>query len=168
MGKMGKGLVIALIVVMAIANSSFLTIKPVIAQYNTPSISIVYPTNGTIVNANMGTVGIQWQYPANSTFSWAGYNLNGGGNITVTGTDHLFDIENNGDYTFTLYANDTAGNWATPQTVTYHVHVIGDALPVNMTAVIADIALILAVIIFFALVLFVAYRRHRKTANSGK
>ena len=118
MVKIGKGLALALIVVMGIANSSFLTIKPVIAQYNTPSISIVYPTNGTIVNANMGTVGIQWQYPANSTFSWVGYNLNGGGNVTVTGKDNLYDIENNGDYTFTLYANDTAGNWATPQTVT--------------------------------------------------
>jgi hypothetical protein len=69
MGKMGKGLVIALIVIMAIANSSFLTIKPVIAQYNTPSISIVYPTNGTIVYANMGMVDIRWQYSANSTFS---------------------------------------------------------------------------------------------------
>jgi len=167
MSKMGKGLALALIVVMAIASSSFLTIKPVIAQYNTPSISIVYPTNGTVVNANMGTVGIQWQYPANSTFSWVGYNLNGGGNVTVTGTDYLFDIENNGDYTFTLYANDTAGNWATPQSVTYHVHVIGDALSVNTITVAADTALTLAVIILFALAIFVAYRRHRKTAKTN-
>ncbi len=166
MGKIGKGLVIALIVVMAIANSSFLTIKPVIAQNNTPSISIVYPTNGTIVNANMGMVDIRWQYSANSTFSWVGYNLNGGGNVTVTGKDHLYDIENEGDYTFTLYANDTAGNWAPLQTVTYHVHVIGDALPVNMTGVIAAIALTLAVIILLALALFVIYRSHRKPVKT--
>jgi hypothetical protein len=167
MGKMGKGLVLALIVAMAIANSSFLTIKPVIAQYKTPSISIVYPTNGTILNANMGTVDIQWQYPTNSSFSWVGYNLNGEGNVTVTGTDNLFDIENNGDYTFTLYANDTAGNWAPPQTVTYHVHVIGDALPANTIVVRADIALTLAAIILLALAVFVAYRRHRKTVKTN-
>ncbi len=167
MSKMGKGLVISLIVVMAISNSSFLTIKPAIAQNNTPSISIVYPTNGTTVNADMGTVGIRWQYSANSTFSWVGYNLNGDGNVTVTGKDYLFDIENDGDYTFTLYANDTAGNWAPPQTVTYLVHVIGDALPINMTAVIADIALTLAVIISLALALIVGYRRHRKPVKTN-
>jgi hypothetical protein len=113
----------------------------------------------------MGTVDIQWQYPVNSSFSWVGYNLNGGGNITVTETDHLFDIENTGDYSFTLYANDTAGNWATPQTVTYHVHVIGDALPPNTIVVRADIALTLAVIILLALAIFLPYRRYRKTAK---
>lgn len=164
---MGKGLVLAFIVVMAIANSSFLTIKPVIAQYNISSISIVYPTNGTMVNANMGMVYIQWQYPTNSTFSWVGYSLNGEGNVTVTGTDHLFDVENTGDYTFTLYANDTAGNWAPPQTVTYHVHVIGDALPPNTIVVRAEIALTLAVIILLVLAIFLPYRRYRKTAKTN-
>ena len=61
------------------------------------------------------------------------------------------------------YANDTAGNWATPQTVTFHVHVLGDAVPENPVAVIAVIALILAAIILLALAVLVAYRRHRKT-----
>jgi len=139
------------------------SIKPILFVLG----SIVYPTNGTVVDANMGGVSIYWQYPANSTFSWVGYSLNGGGNVTVTGKDHLYDIENDGDYTFTLYANDTAGNWTTPQTVTYHVHVIGDALREKPIAVVVIITLILTVIILFALAVLVAYRRHRKTTNQA-
>jgi hypothetical protein len=142
-------------------------IKPVIAQYNAPSVSIVYPTNDTVVDAFMGAVGISWQYPANSTFSWVGYSLNGtswtpGGNTTVTGKNEIGFIENNGDYTFTFFANDTAGNWATPQTVNFHVHVIGDALQENP---IFPIALILTVIILFAIAVLVAYRRQRKNQS---
>ena len=164
MGCLGKVLALVLILVMVISSSSFLMIKPVIAQNNAPSISIVYPTNGTVVNAFMGSVGIEWQYPANTTFSWVGYSLNGtnwthGGNTTVTGKNEIGFIENNGDYTFTIFANDTAGNWATPQTVNFHVHVIGDALQENP---IFPIALILTLIILFALAVLLAYRRHRK------
>jgi hypothetical protein len=149
------------VIVQPLSSSSQISTQ---SNFN-PTISIVYPTNGTVVDANMGAVSINWQYPANSTFSWVGYSLNGGGNVTVTGKDHLFDIENDGDYTFTLYANDTTGNWATPQTVTYHVHVIGDALQEKPIAVVVIIALILAVIILFALAVLVAYRRNRKTQN---
>jgi hypothetical protein len=128
-----------------------------------PSASIVYPTNGTVVDANMGAVNIYWQYPANSTFSWVGCSLNGAGhgygNTTVTGKNETSYIENDGEYTFTLYANDTAGYWAIPQTVTFHVNIVGDAVPINWVAVIAVVALISAVIILFALAVLVAYRR---------
>jgi len=129
---------------------------------STPTVSIIYPANGTVVEAPMGGVGIGWQYPANVTFSWVGCSLNGGGNTTVTGKNETYYIENNGDYTFTLYANDTAGNWTIPQTVTFHVQVLGDALPENTVAVIAFIALILAVLILFVLTILVAYRRASK------
>ena len=86
----------------------------------------------------------------------------------MTGKNETDYIENNGDYTFTLYANDTAGNWASPQTVAFHVRILGDAIPENPVAVIVGIAIILAVIISFALAVLVAYRRHRKISNLGK
>jgi hypothetical protein len=163
MGKINRAFAVILTLIIAISCLTLFTAKPAIAQYNSaPSVSIVYPTNGTVVDANMGEVSIHWQYPANTTFSWVGYSLNGGGNVTVTGNDYLADIENEGDYTFTLYANDTTGNWATPQTVNYHVNLIGDAIQENP---IVPIALILAVIILFALAVLLAYKRHLKTSN---
>jgi hypothetical protein len=163
MGKINRAFVVILSLIIAISCLTLFTAKPSIAQYNSaPSVSIVYPTNGTVVDANMGMVSIRWQYPMNTTFSWVGYSLNGAGNITVTGEDQLGDIENNGDYTVTLYANDTTGNWSTPQTVNYHVNVIGDAIQENP---IVPIAVVLVVIILFALAVLVAYRRHQKTHN---
>jgi hypothetical protein len=132
-----------------------------------PSISIVNPTNGTVVNAIMGSFGASWQYPANSTFSWVGYSLNGsswtpGGNHTVTGQNEtqLF-IGQDGNYTFSLFSNDTAGNWADPQTVNFHIHVVGDALPIDWAAVTALITSIIAIVIVFALALLLLHRRHR-------
>jgi uncharacterized membrane protein YhdT len=72
-------------------------------------------------------------YQTNDTISWAGYSINGGGNVTCTGnvTDNSAYIAggNQFDYghpTLTLYANDTAGNWAIPQTVTYTVYFYPD------------------------------------------
>jgi hypothetical protein len=139
-------------------------IKPAMTAQNSPApaITIVHPTNGSVVDAPMGGFSVSWQYSANSTFSWIGCSLNGGGNTTVTGKNEMFYIENNGDYAFTLYANDTAGNWATPQTVTFQVHILGDALPINWGAVVAIVGLILTVIVLFALAVIVAYRRHGK------
>lgn len=164
---MKKANAIALTVVLAVASFAFVYFsEPSIcyssSNFPAPNISIIDPTNGTVVKAPMGGVGIGWQYPANVTFSWVGCSLNGGENATVTGKNETYYIENTGDYTFTLYANDTAGNWATPQTVTFHVQVLGDALPENPVADTFIIALILAVIILFALAVLVAYRRHRK------
>jgi hypothetical protein len=129
-----------------------------------PSLFIAYPTNGSAVDAILGVASLSWQYPANSTFSWVGYSLNAGENTTVTGKNEtLAYFPNDGDYIFSLYANDTAGNWAIPQTVSFHVHVYADnAAHENIIADIAVIALILAVIILLALAVFVAYRRHRK------
>jgi len=142
------------------------TINPAFAPSSSkPSVSITYPTNNSVVNAAMGAVIIQWQYATNSTFSWVGYSLNDNANVTVTGTDHVFFIENEGYYTFSLYANETADNWANPQTVAYRVHVIGDAIPENSGYDIIAIALILTVIVLFALLVVVAFKRHRKTAT---
>jgi|WetSurMetagenome_2_1015567.scaffolds.fasta_scaffold112279_3 hypothetical protein len=113
-------------------------IKPATATQSSPlpTITIVYPTSDTDINPISGTFYISWQYSVNSTFSWVGYSLNGtswtpGGNHTVTGKNEtrLFSGQD-GNYTFTLYANDTAGNWISPQTVSFRVHNRGDELQV--------------------------------------
>jgi hypothetical protein len=54
----------------------------------------------------------------------------GSGNVTVSenGT-WVHDFGPNGYHTLTLYANDTSGNWATPQTVTYLVNFYPDYPP---------------------------------------
>jgi hypothetical protein len=166
MSLWSKSFSLILVLAVLFSNVSIFAINPVSAQSNgSPTISIVAPTNGTVVDAIMGGVGIYWQYSASSVFSWVGCSLNGGGNVTVTGKNETFYVLNNGDYAFTLYANDTAGNWADLQSVTFHVHVIGDAMQPNPVTETVIIALILAVIILFALVVFVAYRRHRKNTN---
>ena len=106
-------------------------------QSNTvPTVSILYPTNQTVFNAFMGFVSFEVQYETKDTLSWVGYNIDGGINVTITGNstkdDEAFDnagywVEIGGYHTLTLYANDTDGNWATPQTVTYLINFIGDA-----------------------------------------
>ncbi len=104
------------------------------AQSNTaPAISILYPTSNTVFNVSIEGVSYQIIYETNSTLSWVGYSLNGGNNVTVSGNstwelgpEHIF---RSGYNTLTLYANDTAGNWATPQTVTYFVEFYADVAP---------------------------------------
>jgi hypothetical protein len=128
MSRWSKSFPLILILIALISNFSIFTIKPVSAQSNAaPTISIVYPTNGTVVGASLGMVkmvNISWQYPANNTFSWVGCSLNGpewahsafpSENTTVTGKNEInYSFVSDGDFAFTLYANDTAGNWATP------------------------------------------------------
>jgi autotransporter-associated beta strand protein len=105
------------------------------AQSNTaPAISILSPTNDTVFNVSIAGIIYQIVYETNSTLSWVGYSLDGGGNVTVSGNNTYVGstsieerIENSGYNTLTLYANDTAGNWATPQTVTYLVEYYSDA-----------------------------------------
>ena len=106
--------------------------SPTLTSTSTPAISILYPTNGAVFNVSIVGVSYQIIYETNSTLSWVGYSLDGGSNVTVSGnstyvgSNGIERIENSGYNTLTLYANDTAGNWATPQTVTYLVEYYPD------------------------------------------
>jgi len=128
---------LTLIAVLAVSSLSLtmLTVKSTFAQNGViPSVSILYPTNNTVFNVSIEGVYIQMLYQTNDTISWAGYSINGGANVTCTGNvtdyteflndEYQFDF---GHPTLTLYANDTAGNWATPQTVTYTVYFYADS-----------------------------------------
>lgn len=137
---MSKGLTIVLILILTA--SSLFMVKPAFAQNNTnPSVSILYPLDSTVFNVSIDGVYFQLLYQTNDTISWAGYSINGGENVTCTGnvTDNSAYIKDNyqfdfGHPTLTLYANDTAGNWATPQTVTYTVYFYPDTYPAPSSA----------------------------------
>ena len=144
MSSITKSLALILIGVMAISCVGLLTVKSVNAQSTPiPEITILYPANGTFFNVSMGDVGFQLKYATNNTLSWIGYSVDGGQNSTAYGewynivqtlrdTEGNFDVriygvfENDGTHNLTLYANNTSGDWATPQTVTYLVNINSD------------------------------------------
>ncbi len=187
---------------------SILTVESVNAQSTpAPEISVLYPTNGTFFNVSMGVESFQLKYATNSALSWIGYSVDGSQNRTAYGEwfdleQRLYDaegnpsvwvygvFENDGNHNLTLYANNTAGDWATPQTVTYFVNINADTFippttsnptttqsaalsptstlsprnPPHLELIdyLLPISVVLAVVIALSLLLFT---RHRKTAN---
>jgi hypothetical protein len=104
-----------------------------------PTVSILYPLNNSFFNVSIAGVNYQLIYETDSTLSWVGYSIGGNGysidgrgsgNVTVSGNSTwVHDFGTNGNHTITLYANDTSGIWATPQTVTYLVNFYPDYPP---------------------------------------
>jgi ABC-type dipeptide/oligopeptide/nickel transport system permease subunit len=93
-----------------------------------PAVSILSPAGNSSFDVVLGVVGFQLIYKASTALSWVGYSIDAGSNVTVSGNStYVQDVENTGYHTFTLYANDNSGNWATPQTVTYRVTALSDA-----------------------------------------
>ena len=144
MDSINKSLVFILIGIMAISCVGLLTVKSVNAQSTPiPEITILYPANGTFFNTSMGVASFQLKYATNTTLSWIGYSIDGGQNKTAYGEWYdleqrvydtegnpsvwIYDVfENDGNHNLTLYANNTAGDWATPQIVTYLVNINAD------------------------------------------
>jgi hypothetical protein len=95
-----------------------------------PKISILFPLNDSFYNVSIEGVNFQLIYNTNTVLSWVGYSINGANNVTVTGNStYVHDFESSGYHTLIVYANDTSGNWATPQTVTYLVNFYPDYAP---------------------------------------
>ena len=135
MGSKSKTFALFLMVTVALSCLTLLATKPANVHGNAiPSVSILYPTDSTVFNVSIEGVFFQLLYQTNDTISWAGFSINGGTNVTCTGNitedsmfikdGYQFDF---GHPTLTLYANDTAGNWAVPQTVTYTVYFYADS-----------------------------------------
>jgi hypothetical protein len=93
-----------------------------------PTISILSPANGSNfvnISENNTFLGVSFPltYGANEVLSWAGYSIDGNSNVTVTQNGTIVDLPAQiGNNTLTLYANDTLGNWATPQTVYFFIY----------------------------------------------
>jgi hypothetical protein len=133
-----------------------------------PSITILNPTNYTTFyeSTPRGGIGFQVKYQTNNTLSWVGYSIDDASNVTVSGNSTYYGgVENDGYHTLTLYANDTYGNWATPQTITYNVIRLPDTSPFLITIV----AIIISVAVVIALsVALLFYKRHRRTVSLNK
>ncbi len=200
MHKLSRVVALLLILCLAILGPCLL-IKPVIAQNAAnPSISILYPTNETFFNVSIEGVYFQLLYQTNDTLSWVGYSINGGANVTCTGnvTDNSAYIKDEyqfdfGHPTLTLYANDTAGNWSIPQTVTYTVYFYPDTTsppsspssvsssaspslttsPVYpattaLTPALPELSGLVILPLFLSTLFIAAALRHRKTASSNQ
>jgi len=145
MGILSKNFTLLLTLTIMMSCLIFLTVKLADAQSTpVPEITILYPTNGTLFNVSGGVDSFQLKYTTNNTLSWIGYSVDGGQNRTAYG--EWFNVEqisydaegnpsvrvsgvfeNDGNHNLTLYANNTSGDWAIPQTVTYLVNINADS-----------------------------------------
>jgi hypothetical protein len=130
------------------------------------TITLLSPVDHATFNALMGSVGFQVRYETKDVLSWVGYSIDGGSNVTVSGNNtYVNGVENNGYHTFTLYANDTSGNWAAPQTATYQVIFISSVDSPFYFAVIAIISVVLVIVVVVVVLL---HKKHRRNVSLGK
>ena len=207
MGRINKIFTLLLTLTIMMSCLTFMTVKLVDAQSTpVPEITILYPANGTFFNVSMGVDSFQLKYTTNNPpLSWIGYSIDGGQNKTAYGEWYNIQqisydaegnpsvrvsgvFENDGNHNLTLYANNTSGDWATPQTVTYLVNINPDTTippttsnpiqspspsptstptlsprnPLQLEPIdfLLPISVVLAVVIGFSQLLFA---RHRKT-----
>ena len=64
-------------------------------------------------------------FTVNETTSWIGYSLDGQANVTITGNTNLAGLSL-GPHSVVVYANDTAGNMGSSETVHFEVAILGD------------------------------------------
>ena len=145
MGRISKTFTLLLTLTIMMSCLTFMTGTLVDAQSTpVPEITILYPANGTFFNVSMGVDSFQLKYTTNNPpLSWIGYSIDGGQNKTAYGEwfnvdQILYDaegnpsvrvsgvFENDGNHNLTLYANNTVGDWAIPQVVTYLVNINAD------------------------------------------
>jgi len=212
MDKVSKTFALFLTIIIAMPGLTLMTVKSVNAQSaSAPEISVLYPTNGTFFNVSRGVASFQLKYATNDTLSWIGYSIDGGQNKTAYGEwydleQRLYDtegnpsiwvndvFENDGNHNLTLYANNTSGDWATPQIVTYLVNINADTTfppttsnpttiqsaslsptststlsPTDRNAPHLDPIYYLipvSIIVGIVILFLLFYRRHRKTAQT--
>lgn len=80
-----------------------------------PTISIVTPENKRYAANNVSLT-----FTVNELTSWIGYSLDGEANVTLTGNTTLTGLSY-GSHRLTVYANDTAGNTGTSETINFSI-----------------------------------------------
>ena len=150
-----------------------------------PILTLYSSQNNKVPIGDTPYASVYLSFNLNVIPSWVGYSLDGDLNTTIPiDLGSLYSIYTSihiplGNHSLTFYANDTAGNWAAPQTVCYNV------IPANKwarfttpifatkTSNISPIstitigALVASFITVFIIVSLLFLRRHRKTAKAS-
>ena len=94
------------------------------------AISILSPLNNSTFISAGPRVSFPLTYETNEAPSWVGYSIDGSNNVTISPNDTIAELYADLDiHALTLYANDTFGNWAAPQTVHYFIEVVHNTAP---------------------------------------
>jgi N-acetylneuraminic acid mutarotase len=146
-------------------NSTNSSQPPSLASH--PSLSILSPTNTSYAAVGDSYASVPLTFEANTSLSWVGYSLDSGANVTASnGT--MIEIPVGSQY-LTVYANDTGGNWAAPQTVYYSVAWNGGTPPPEpfLWLPIAAVFVVVAVVVAVASVAVVVYLKKRRASGAG-
>ena len=114
-----------------------------------PKISVLSPVNQVFNGSS-----IPLFFTVDKQVSWMGYSLDGENNVTVAGNSTITELTN-GLHNITVYAEDTFGNEAASETITFNVDV---PEPFPTTLVIASV--IIVTIVVLGLLIYFKKRKH--------
>jgi hypothetical protein len=118
-------------------------------EHTSPNVTLDVSLNATFKNSTVPLV-----FYVDKKVSWMGYSLDGGPSVSVDGNTTIANLTN-GVHSLIIYANDTYGNYAAPQTLNFTV-AVPEPFPVLVfAAVTATLGAVIAAIVV------VVYRRHR-------
>jgi hypothetical protein len=98
-----------------------------------PNISFLSLENKTYTANN-----ISLNFTLSKSAKWIGYSIDGQANTTIYGNTTLTGLSN-GSHTLTIYANDTYGNPAAPETITFTINK-STSFPTKEAAVAVSVA----------------------------
>lgn len=127
-------------------------LHPLLSPYTTvpPEVSLVSPLSQTYNESSISLV-----FGVDSFVNWMGYCLDGQQNVTLAGNTTLTDLSI-GSHNITVYANDTYGNMAASDTVSF---TITEPFPVVPVAV-ASVAVVI-VVVSIGLLVYFKKRKHQ-------
>ncbi|MCW4044056.1 MAG: hypothetical protein NWE94_00890 [Candidatus Bathyarchaeota archaeon] len=126
---------------------------PAFPDTTAPVVAVVSPENKTYTSGNVSLA-----FTVDDPVAWAGYSLDGAENVTITGNITLTELAI-GVHRVVVYANDTFGNMAASETVTFTV-----APPISLPSAHA-VAIVVAVAVA-CVGFFVYFKKHGKVNNS--
>jgi N-acetylneuraminic acid mutarotase len=119
-------------------------------EHTPPNVALESSLNAPFTNSTVPLV-----FFVDKACSWAGYSLDGQPTVTIDGNTSIANVTN-GIHSLTLYVNDTFGNYATPQTISFTVAVPADLFPILIFVAVTTVLAVVAVVVVRAF-----YRSHR-------
>jgi parallel beta-helix repeat protein len=108
-----------------------------------PNISVISPEN-TMYNVN----NVSLVFTVSERTSWIGYGLDAQANVTIVGNTTLTGLSE-GKHRLTIYANDTAGNMGTSETIYFSINTEPFPTTVVIAASVASVAIICIGLLFY-------------------